>query len=182
MGLGDRLAKVEAVTYAERARAVPCAFHALAEVTPTPPDAETWEGGCPECGAVILYHADRGVPRRFIEAYRELYPVGVSYASRAASRRYAALMVLEYRFPRPPCPEPRDAYARALVAESGRRTFEGWAAFWRSAPDDLLEMWAEMYAEDFPRAELEKVIWPAGLPKSPHLKRARSPRAIGPGR
>ena len=158
--LRRQLERAEGVILPAAAREVPCAFHALAAITPTPPGAETWEGGCYECGGAIVYHAEAGAPERETRLFRELYRVGVKSVSLGASRRYVAWLAWVRRQTRPSYTPPRDPYARALDAECSRRVAEAWTAFWRSPPAGAREWAAEFFAEDFPLTELEAIIWP----------------------
>lgn len=84
----SRLQKLEEVAACD----VPCALHALADATPTPPGAELWEAPCFECGAPLLYHIAADVPRRERELSAELYGPG-TLAALTASRRTLAGMI-----------------------------------------------------------------------------------------
>lgn len=154
-----RVEKVEATLYAERARGAVCAFHALADITPTPRGAEVWEGACAECDAAIIYHSTGPMPSRERDLYRELYAVGRTPARVTGSRRMLAVTVWMSRQP-PASSPPLGPYEQVLSDESLRRIRERWTEHWKTVPDDVLEDAADMFEGRVSDAELEAIIWP----------------------
>ena len=154
-----RVEKVETAFYAERVSVVSCAFHALAELTPTPRGAEVWEGACGECDAAITYHATEQTPPRLRALWREVYAVGRTPETVTGSRRMLAATVWMYRQPLVSLP-PLGPYEQALHDESMRRIRERWTEHWKTVPDEVLEDAAAMYEGKVSDAELEAIIWP----------------------
>lgn len=142
----------------ETAAGVPCALHALADNTPTPPGAWTWEGGCTECGDAILYHTFDTTGRGRALAV-EFYGLGAEAGAFTASRRGVAALAWLSRQAKPETAGPGETFKRALIEEHGRRMAEKWTALWRAASDDVLET-AEALLCTAPDAELEAIIWP----------------------
>lgn len=160
MSLGRRVGRAEAVIFPVAVRDVPCAFHALADITPTPAGAVVWEGGCLECGEPLAYHETGSIPAREREVYRELYSVGVTLDTITGSRRLLAALAWVWRPRLCAPPAPLGAHERALLDEHTRRMVEKWAAHWERASGETLEAAAKILDDGLSVAELEAIIWP----------------------
>jgi hypothetical protein len=158
MGRSGRLEKLEAVAVA----GVPCAWHALGSITPTPAGAEIHTGACPECGEDMLYNS-AGTTSRERELHAELYGPGATLATLTVSRRSLAGMVWLSRRGTIITAAPGEVYKRALIDEHGRRMTEKWTAHWQTVSDEILEEAAVLLEGQPPDAELEAIIWPYGM-------------------
>lgn len=176
MKMSGRVIKAEAVIYPERASAVPCAWHALADLFPRVPvdPADIFAGSCGECGGDMDFNMERCTPRER-ELSAEFYPRGWTCASLTASRRSLAAMLWLNRRGTKIMARPDEVYKRALIEEHDRRMIEKWAAHWETVSNEALEEAAELLEREPPDAELEAIIWPEGFTHE-HQKQTRPSR------
>lgn len=155
MGRSGRLEKLEAVA----AAGVPCAWHALGSITPTPAGAEIYTGACLECGEDMLFNS-AGTTARERELHAKLYGPGATLETLTASRRSLAGMIWLSRRGEAIYAAPGEVYKRALIEEHNRRMTDKWEAHWRTVPDDILEVAVVLLEGQQTDAELEAIIWP----------------------
>lgn len=154
----SRLQKLEAVAACD----VPCAWHALGSILPTPAGAEIYTGACLECGEDMLFNS-AGTTARERELHAELYGPGATLATLTASRRSLAAMVWLSRRGVVITAAPSEVYKRSLIEEHNQRMAEKWEAHWQTVSDEILEAAAELLEGEPPDAELEAIIWPEGI-------------------
>lgn len=155
MSTHSRLLKLEEMAACD----VPCAWHALGAMTPTPVGAEIYVGACLECGEDMLYHSV-DVTEWERELHAELYGSGATLATLTASRRSLAGMIWLSRRGTFITAAPGEVYKRALVEEHGRRMTGKWEAHWQTVSDEILEAAVELLEGQQSDAELEAIIWP----------------------
>jgi hypothetical protein len=153
----SRLQKLEVVTACD----VPCAWHALGSILPTPAGAEIHTGACVECGEDMLFNS-AGTTARERELHAELYGPGATLATLTASRRSLAGMVWLSRRGEVISAAPGEVYKRALIEEHNQRMTEKWEAHWQTVSDKILEAAVELLEGETPDAELEAIIWLGG--------------------
>lgn len=154
-----RLEKLEATAACD----VPCAWHALGAVLPTPAGAIVDEGACMECGGVMLYNS-AGTTARERELCLEVYAPGATFETLTASRRAWAISLWLSRRGNAITAGPGEVYKQALMDEHTRRMNQRWAEYLAGASDEALEKMEEVGG--LSDAELEAIIWPAGEGKA----------------
>lgn len=154
----SRLQKLEVVAACD----VPCAWHALGSIMPTPAGAKIRTGACLECGEDMLFNS-AGTTARERELHAELYGPGATLATLTASRRSLAVMIWLSRRGTVITAAPGEVYKRALIEEHNRRMTDKWEAHWRTVPDEILEAAVELLEGEPPDAVLEAIIWPSDV-------------------
>src|SRR5829696_1820366 len=128
MSISQRLGRVEVAAMPGAARAVPCAWHELAELFPRVPvdPSDIFAGSCGECGGDMDFNMERCTPRER-ELSAEFYPRGWTCATLTASRRSLAAMLWLHRRGTVIKSRPGEVYKQALLDEHDRRMVEKWA-------------------------------------------------------